>query len=354
MRKFLLLVLSILFLLGVFGCSSSSDVTDSPIPTPEFAPAFSPEPTPTPDETKQTADPGSDPSKGAFVGMYKTCVNTVRFRSSPDSDLTSNIITELGYEVEVMAYEKVGDFTRVTYENTDGYIATDFLAPAGETLYAASPGLERKGQVDKAGKPIVDKDGKQKFLYTELVDMRLYVDCTYDLVFAKEDNVFSKKFYDRPVPLVQKETIKKIQKAVDQIVKEGYTLVVYDAFRPLSIQTEMSKLAKNNKVFPSKSDVSRGTTVCVGLLGSGGTALDLPPLFSLGKEAAWDSAQWTAEQRKNAQLLRTIMRSAGFNYSSAMWWQYTDTNNARYLETDTKFERLTMRTKQYLIDNKKI
>jgi len=115
-----------------------------------------------------------------------------------------------------------------------------------------------------------------------------------------------------------------------------YSLIIYDAARPVSVQRKMWDIVKGTPLNiyvsnPSKTGLHNyGAAVDVTIINKSGIPLDMGvPFDHFGKESHIDKEEGlikTGElsrlQVDNRKLLREIMRSAGFKSLRTEWWHF--------------------------------
>jgi D-alanyl-D-alanine dipeptidase len=173
-----------------------------------------------------------------------------------------------------------------------------------------------------------------------LVDIRdLDSSIVVHLLYATEDNFVGEQMYKSlREAFLQTEAAKKLvlaQKYLKQI-NADYKLIVYDAARPQWAQEIMWNKVKNTpmkRYVASPARISMhtyGVAVDVSILDSDGKELDmgtevdfLGALAEPKHEAKYlASGELTREQVKNRDLLRTVMKKAGFRGISNEWWHF--------------------------------
>lgn len=135
-----------------------------------------------------------------------------------------------------------------------------------------------------------------------------------------------------------------LKKAAQAFEKDGFTPLVYDAYRPqravdhfVRWSLDLEDVAAKTEFYPTldktelfergyiarRSGHSRGSTVDLTLLDSSGAPLDM------GGEFDWFSpvsghayADLTPAQKRNREYLKETMISAGFAPYSEEWWHY--------------------------------
>ncbi len=129
----------------------------------------------------------------------------------------------------------------------------------------------------------------------------------------------------------------KFQKASEILAKEnpGFKLIVFDAFRPLSVQKKLYQHVKGTPMahyvaYPSYGIHCYGFAIDLSLVDDHGKELDMGTSYddlSQLAEPRYEikylrSGKLTKEQYTNRLLLRSIMKRAGFHQLQREWWHY--------------------------------
>ena len=148
----------------------------------------------------------------------------------------------------------------------------------------------------------------------------------YDMRYATEDNFLQAKVYDCDECYLRYKTVKALLKANEAFQKKGYTIKIFDCYRPLDIQKRMWKIVPNPKYVadPSKGSIhNRGAAVDITLIDSAGKDLDMgTPFDFFGKESAHTYDKLAVTILANRFLLKTIMEENGFKAFTSEWWHY--------------------------------
>lgn len=166
-----------------------------------------------------------------------------------------------------------------------------------------------------------------------------------DLMYAKPDNFVGEKMYNFRQAYLHPKAAAALKKA-NKLLKEinpHLHLRIYDAARPMSVQQKMwnkvKGTAQQNYVsnpanggglhnYGLAVDVTiandRGDTLPMG------TVIDaLTPISHIDKEKELVAkGKISAEAAKNRQLLRTVMKKAGFRPLRSEWWHFNYTTRA--------------------------
>lgn len=151
-----------------------------------------------------------------------------------------------------------------------------------------------------------------------------------DLMYTRADNFTGTLLYeDLKEAYLHPDAMKSLKRA-QRLLKEqypGYSLIVYDAARPLSVQQKMWDVVKGTSKYIYVSNPSRGgglhnygLAVDISILDDKGLPLPMgTPVDHLGKEAHITEeaalvaqGKLTEQERANRLLLRQVMKEAGF------------------------------------------
>ncbi|MDR1402444.1 MAG: M15 family metallopeptidase [Tannerellaceae bacterium] len=160
------------------------------------------------------------------------------------------------------------------------------------------------------------------------------------LKYATTDNLFNKAVYTGIKGIwLHPDAASKLIRA-QKLLKEkhpAYSLIVYDAARPASVQKKMWDLARsanqtNYVSNPAKGGSlhSYGMAVDVTIVDRGGKPLPMGSPFDYFGEKAHinkedvllQSGKISPEEYANRRLLRQIMQQAGFRTILYEWWHF--------------------------------
>lgn len=161
-----------------------------------------------------------------------------------------------------------------------------------------------------------------------------------DLKYTKADNFVGKVLYtDLREAFLHPDALKLLLKA-QKLLKEkhpNYSLIIYDAARPMSVQKQMWSMVKGTKKQKYVSNPARGggmhnygLAVDISIIDATGNPLPMGTEFDhLGYEAnitnevgLVKSGKITEAERQNRLLLRKVMKQAGFRPLSSEWWHF--------------------------------
>ncbi len=151
-----------------------------------------------------------------------------------------------------------------------------------------------------------------------------------ELRYATDNNFTGQAIYDFSDAYLRYGTVQKLAAAQETIAESGCSLLIWDAFRPVSAQFRLWEICPDPAYVanPEKgfSSHSRGNTVDVTLVTLDGDPVEMPTDFDdFTAMADRDYSDVSEEAAANAGLLEEAMTAAGFKPYSAEWWHYSDT-----------------------------
>ena len=189
-----------------------------------------------------------------------------------------------------------------------------------------------------AQKPTAASSVNKEISDQELVTIRDYIPNLYiDVKYATTDNFTGQVIYDFSEPSLRYGTMKKLMKVQKELNKRGYSLKVWDAYRPIEAQLKLWEICPDPAYVsdPSKgySGHCRGNTIDVTLVTADGKELEMPSGYDeFSALADRDYSDVSSAAAKNAELLESVMKKHGFKGYQAEWWHYTDTVSYRVVK----------------------
>ena len=329
--------------------------TPAPTEAPTEAPTAEPAAEPTAAPALPTAVPAqhTEPKPaqqaGARYVVFKCRVNKVNIRA--EANTHSDIVGTVGYEepVKVLGFE--GDFLRIEYRGKTRYCYADYFVPEGETLYGYKPAWSEY-KTDKEGNTEYEDDGVTPVvLHSELIDVRLLIpDIEIYQIFGTDKNFTGTRLYMRSVPVMQLPAAFKLAEAARAFAADGYTIKLYDCYRPKSVQFILYDIVGDSRYianpYNSASNHNRAAAVDMTLIGPDGVELEFPtPMHTFGKIVHRSSSGlWTAEQNRNVDYMTEVMVSCGFKTITTEWWHFSDTDYPDYVVMDIDMRDIPMYT----------
>ncbi len=166
-----------------------------------------------------------------------------------------------------------------------------------------------------------------------------------DIRYATSNNFTGVPVYSIAECYLEEVAAVALQVAQKEFISLGFSLKVYDGYRPLSVQKIFWELLPDETYVanPSKgSRHNRGCAIDVTLIDlKTGKELDMGTDFDDFSEKAHRNYQDIAEiVRQNRLLLETIMHKHGFIGWHAEWWHFDYKDWENYPVRDISFEEL--------------
>ncbi len=170
-----------------------------------------------------------------------------------------------------------------------------------------------------------------------ILEMRYYT--TYNFVGDKIDG------YEEPIAILTKKATEALKLVNNELMKKGYRLKIYDAYRPTRAVTHFLKWAEDindtrmkeyfypnfdkSLVFQEgflakQSAHSRGSTIDLTLFDmKTGKDVDMGGTFDYFGDISYPTYdKLTKEQLSNRELLKNTMLKYGFKQSIREWWHF--------------------------------
>ena len=172
----------------------------------------------------------------------------------------------------------------------------------------------------------------------DFVDVAAAVpDAVLDLRYATEHNFTGKQLYPVAHCKLRRAVAEKLVAAAKALRAQDRRLLLWDCYRPTSIQKAMWKLVPDERYVanPAKgSNHGRGAAIDLGLADKDGHAVVLPTSFDDFTVAAHRDHALKGERGAEARRLEKAMEGAGFKGMPTEWWHYDDTKAASYSLAD--------------------
>lgn len=167
----------------------------------------------------------------------------------------------------------------------------------------------------------------------EFVRIKDYIPNIFvELKYATPDNFTGHTIYSFSEAWLRYSSVQKLAKAQALLNEQGYSLVVWDAFRPHAAQHKLWE------VYPVPGFVAnpitgcsphtRGNTVDVALVTLKGEALEMPSQFDeFSDRANRDYSDATEAAARHAVIMERAMEAVGFHPYFDEWWHFVDTDS---------------------------
>lgn len=150
-----------------------------------------------------------------------------------------------------------------------------------------------------------------------------------DLRYAGEDNFTGEVIYTFTDAYLRYGTVEKLSQALDTLEDEGYSLLIWDAFRPVEAQFRLWEICPDPVYVANPetgySSHSRGNTVDLTLISLDGDPVEMPTGFDdFSSLADRDYSDVPEPAAAHARLLEAVMEDCGFKPYQGEWWHFSD------------------------------
>lgn len=168
----------------------------------------------------------------------------------------------------------------------------------------------------------------------DLVDVATLIsDAVIDMRYAAADNFTGAKVYPVARCKLRRAVATRLARAAARLREQHRRLLIWDCYRPTSVQEQFWKLVPDERYVanPSKgSRHSRGAAVDLALVDDEGRAVPLPTAFDDFSEAAHRKRALAGERGVEARRLERAMKAAGFVAMPTEWWHFDAPDAAKF------------------------
>ena len=145
--------------------------------------------------------------------------------------------------------------------------------------------------------------------------------------------------YQTNICVLRKPTALKLASANNEFKKMGYTIKIWDAYRPISVQKVFWGLVPDERYvcnpYNGGSIHNKGCAVDITLVDKNGIELEMPSGFDNFTQSAYrENTSMTKIARANLDMLTKVMTKCGFTTINTEWWHYNDADSANYKVED--------------------
>ena len=148
-----------------------------------------------------------------------------------------------------------------------------------------------------------------------------------DLRYATDNNFVKKQLYECGRCFLRPQVATALDSAIEVFQSLGYGLVLYDCYRPKSVQQALWDMVPNPIYVtdPKKGSMhNRGCAVDIGLTDRKGVILDMGTEFDhFGRRAHHAFTALPEEVLQRRQLLKSTLGRFGFKPITSEWWHYS-------------------------------
>lgn len=166
----------------------------------------------------------------------------------------------------------------------------------------------------------------------EYVLVKKYIPDIYvELRYATENNFTGVKIYDFTEAYLRYGTVKKLAQVQKELKQQGYSLKIWDAYRPFEAQQKLWEVYPDPNYVANPADGMKkhnlGGTVDITMVAADGSIIPMPTEFddfSLKADRNYSDID-NEEAVKNVMILQNAMENNGFTGYQGEWWDYSDT-----------------------------
>ena len=166
----------------------------------------------------------------------------------------------------------------------------------------------------------------------EYVLVKKYIPDIYvELRYATENNFTGVKIYDFTEAYLRYGTVKKLAQVQKELKQQGYSLKIWDAYRPFEAQQKLWEVYPdpNYVANPANGMKKRNLVgrVDITMVAADGSVISMPTEFddfSLKADRDYSDIE-DEEAVKNVMILQNAMENNGFTGYQGEWWDYSDT-----------------------------
>ena len=166
----------------------------------------------------------------------------------------------------------------------------------------------------------------------EYVLVNKYIPDIYvELMYATDNNFTGVRIYDFTDAYLRYGTVKKLANVQKELKEQGYSLKIWDAYRPFEAQQKLWEVYPDPNYVANPANGMKkhnlGGTVDITMVAADGSVISMPTEFddfSLKADSDYSDIE-DEEAVKNVMILQNAMENNGFTGYQGEWWDYSDT-----------------------------
>ena len=166
----------------------------------------------------------------------------------------------------------------------------------------------------------------------EYVLVNKYIPDIYvELMYATDNNFTGVRIYDFTDAYLRYGTVKKLANVQKELKEQGYSLKIWDAYRPFEAQQKLWEVYPDPNYVANPANGMKkhniGGTVDITMVAADGSIIPMPTEFddfSLIADRNYSDID-NEEAVKNVMILQNAMENNGFTGYQGEWWDYSDT-----------------------------
>lgn len=166
----------------------------------------------------------------------------------------------------------------------------------------------------------------------EYVLVNKYIPDIYvELMYATDNNFTGVRIYDFTDAYLRYGTVKKLANVQKELKEQGYSLKIWDAYRPFEAQQKLWEVYPDPNYVANPANGMKkhnlGGTVDITMVAADGSVISMPTEFddfSLKADRDYYDIE-DEEAVNNVMILQNAMENNGFTGYQGEWWDYSDT-----------------------------
>ncbi len=166
----------------------------------------------------------------------------------------------------------------------------------------------------------------------EYVLVKKYIPDIYvELMYATDNNFTGVRIYGFTDAYLRYGTVKKLANVQKELKEQGYSLKIWDAYRPFEAQQKLWEVYPDPNYVANPADGMKkhnlGGTVDITMVAADGSIIPMPTEFddfSLKADRNYSDID-NEEAVNNVMILQNAMENNGFTGYQGEWWDYSDT-----------------------------
>lgn len=166
----------------------------------------------------------------------------------------------------------------------------------------------------------------------EYVIVKKYIPDIYvELMYATDNNFTGVRIYDFTDAYLRYGTVKKLANVQKELKEQGYSLKIWDAYRPFEAQQKLWEVYPDPNYVANPANGMKkhnlGGTVDITMVAEDGSIIPMPTEFddfSLKADRNYSDIE-DEEAVNNVLILQNVMENNGFTGYQGEWWDYSDT-----------------------------
>ena len=162
-------------------------------------------------------------------------------------------------------------------------------------------------------------------------------DAVIDMRYATKDNFTGDVLYPKAVCKLRRAVAARLARAAQALRKQDRRLLIWDCYRPLSIQKLLWERVPDPRYVADPKQGSRhnrGAAIDLALVNKDGSEVTLPTKFDEFSRAAHRSRAVAGKHGAEAKRLSAAMTAAGFASIPTEWWHFDAPDSAKYAISD--------------------